>query len=50
MSPEHDIDGICSEKSDVFSFGIMVLEIVSGDEELKPAFIIMTNSFVLLLM
>ncbi|PON79928.1 S-receptor-like serine/threonine-protein kinase [Trema orientale] len=30
MSPEYAIDGLFSVKSDVFSFGVMVLEIVSG--------------------
>lgn len=30
MSPEYAIDGLFSMKSDVFSFGVMVLEIVSG--------------------
>ncbi|KAL5731105.1 G-type lectin S-receptor-like serine/threonine-protein kinase SD1-1 [Ranunculus cassubicifolius] len=30
MSPEYAIDGIFSMKSDVFSFGILVLEIVCG--------------------
>lgn len=30
MAPEYAIDGLFSEKSDVFSFGILVLEIVSG--------------------
>ncbi|KAM0937048.1 putative protein kinase RLK-Pelle-DLSV family [Dioscorea sansibarensis] len=30
MSPEYAFDGVFSEKSDVFSFGVMVLEIVSG--------------------
>lgn len=30
MSPEYAIDGIFSVKSDVFSFGVIVLEIVSG--------------------
>lgn len=30
MSPEYAIDGVFSEKSDVFSFGVIVLEIVSG--------------------
>ncbi|XP_023542183.1 G-type lectin S-receptor-like serine/threonine-protein kinase At4g27290 [Cucurbita pepo subsp. pepo] len=30
MSPEYVIDGYFSVKSDVFSFGVMVLEIVSG--------------------
>ncbi|XP_073128010.1 G-type lectin S-receptor-like serine/threonine-protein kinase At4g27290 isoform X2 [Henckelia pumila] len=30
MSPEYTIEGIFSVKSDVFSFGVLVLEIVSG--------------------
>ncbi|KAL5736150.1 hypothetical protein ACOSQ2_030938 [Xanthoceras sorbifolium] len=30
MSPEYTVDGIFSVKSDVFSFGVLVLEIVSG--------------------
>ncbi|KAF7805848.1 G-type lectin S-receptor-like serine/threonine-protein kinase [Senna tora] len=30
MSPEYALDGIFSIKSDVFSFGVMVLEIMSG--------------------
>ncbi|KAG6755352.1 hypothetical protein POTOM_041173 [Populus tomentosa] len=30
MSPEYAIDGIFSIKSDVFSFGVLVLEIVNG--------------------
>ena len=30
MPPEYVIDGLFSVKSDVFSFGVMVLEIVSG--------------------
>jgi hypothetical protein len=30
MSPEYAMDGIISIKSDVFSFGVLVLEIVSG--------------------
>ncbi|XP_057513060.1 G-type lectin S-receptor-like serine/threonine-protein kinase At1g61370 isoform X2 [Actinidia eriantha] len=30
MAPEYAIGGIYSEKSDVFSFGVLVLEIVSG--------------------
>ena len=29
MSPEYAVDGLFSVKSDVFSFGVMVLEIVS---------------------
>ena len=30
MSPEYAIDGLFSVKSDIFSFGVLVLEIVSG--------------------
>ena len=30
MPPEYAIDGFFSVKSDVFSFGVVVLEIVSG--------------------
>lgn len=30
MSPEYAMEGLFSEKSDVFSFGVMLLEIISG--------------------
>ena len=30
MPPEYTIDGLFSVKSDVFSFGVLMLEIVSG--------------------
>lgn len=30
MSPEYALDGFFSMKSDVFSFGVVVLEIISG--------------------
>ncbi|GMP65599.1 hypothetical protein CsSME_00026325 [Camellia sinensis var. sinensis] len=30
MSPEYAIDGHLSVKSDVFNFGVLVLEIMSG--------------------
>jgi serine/threonine protein kinase len=30
MAPEYAVDGLFSVKSDVFSFGVLVLEIVSG--------------------
>jgi len=30
MSPEYALDGNFSMKSDVFSFGVIVLEIISG--------------------
>ena len=30
MAPEYAMDGVFSVKSDVFSFGVIVLEIISG--------------------
>lgn len=30
MAPEYALDGIFSVKSDVFSFGVLILEIISG--------------------
>lgn len=30
MSPEYALDGLFSVKSDVFSFGVVVIEIISG--------------------
>lgn len=30
MSPEYAMDGLYSTKSDVFSFGVLALEIISG--------------------
>jgi hypothetical protein len=30
MSPEYALDGFFSDKSDVFSFGVVVLEVISG--------------------
>ncbi|KAK1391768.1 hypothetical protein POM88_010824 [Heracleum sosnowskyi] len=38
MPPEYAVDGLFSVKSDVFSFGVLVLEIVSA-EETKDSFI-----------
>ena len=35
MSPEYAIDGKFSVKSDVFSFGVLLLEIVSGKKNRK---------------
>lgn len=30
MSPEYAMDGLFSVKSDVFSFGVMMIEIITG--------------------
>ena len=38
MSPEYALSGIFSEKSDVFSFGVLLLEIVSGRKITTPYF------------
>lgn len=38
MSPEYAIDGVFSIKSDVFSFGVLVLEIVSGKRNRGSSF------------
>ncbi|CAL2234693.1 unnamed protein product [Prunus armeniaca] len=35
MSPEYAMDGLFSEKSDVFSFGVIILEIVSGKKSIS---------------
>ncbi|KAF7126645.1 hypothetical protein RHSIM_Rhsim11G0022400 [Rhododendron simsii] len=35
MAPEYAIDGIFSTKSDIFSFGVIVLEIISGKRNRK---------------
>jgi hypothetical protein len=32
MAPEYAMDGLFSVKSDVFSFGVLILEIVSGQK------------------
>ncbi|XP_040988195.1 G-type lectin S-receptor-like serine/threonine-protein kinase At1g11300 [Juglans microcarpa x Juglans regia] len=42
MSPEYALDGLFSIKSDVFSFGVLLLEIVSGR---KNTGFYLTNSF-----
>lgn len=35
MSPEFKSSGVGSQKSDVFAFGVMMLELLSGEEPLK---------------
>lgn len=32
MAPEYAVDGFYSAKSDIFSFGVLVLEVVSGEK------------------
>ena len=32
MAPEYGMEGRFSEKSDVFSFGVLILEIVKGEK------------------
>ncbi|KAF5178881.1 Cysteine-rich receptor-like protein kinase [Thalictrum thalictroides] len=39
MSPEYAMEGIFSEKSDVFSFGVLLLEIVSNKKNRKFYFL-----------
>ncbi|KAL6215137.1 hypothetical protein ACLB2K_014568 [Fragaria x ananassa] len=34
MSPEYAMDGLFSEKSDVFSFGVIILEVISGKKNI----------------
>ena len=36
MSPEYAMLGQYSEKSDIFSFGVIVLEIITGKRNLNP--------------
>ncbi|PIA31019.1 hypothetical protein AQUCO_05300091v1 [Aquilegia coerulea] len=38
MSAEFQSDGIATQKSDVFAFGIVILELLSGEEPLKYRF------------
>ncbi|KAI3943671.1 hypothetical protein MKW92_026164 [Papaver armeniacum] len=35
MSPEYQQTGIATQKSDVYAFGVVILELLSGDEPLK---------------
>jgi len=60
MSPEYAMQGLFSEKSDIFSFGVLILEIISGrrnssfyDNEhalTLLGFVSLNNSFFLLIM
>ncbi|XP_015581026.1 protein LYK5 [Ricinus communis] len=35
MSPEFQVTGIATQKSDVYAFGVVILELLSGEEPLK---------------
>ena len=35
MSPEYALDGVFSTKSDVFSFGVLLLEIITGKKNTR---------------
>ncbi|XP_028798065.1 lysM domain receptor-like kinase 3 [Neltuma alba] len=38
MSPEYQTTGVANEKSDVYAFGVMMLELLSGEEPLSYKF------------
>lgn len=38
MSPEFQSSGVATQESDVFAFGVVILELLSGDEPLKYKF------------
>ncbi|XP_050214360.1 lysM domain receptor-like kinase 3 [Mercurialis annua] len=38
MSPEYQTTGIASQKADVYAFGVVILELLSGEEPLKFKF------------
>ncbi|XP_052199754.1 protein LYK5-like [Diospyros lotus] len=38
MSPEYQATGIATQKSDVFAFGVVILELLSGEEPLRYRF------------
>ncbi|XP_030473012.2 protein LYK5-like [Syzygium oleosum] len=38
MSPEYRITGVATQKSDVFAFGVVILELLSGEEALRYQF------------
>ncbi|KAL1128732.1 hypothetical protein V6Z11_A13G268700 [Gossypium hirsutum] len=46
MSPEFRSSGVATQKSDVFSFGVVILELFSGEEALKYRFDKKTGNFV----
>jgi len=38
MAPEFQISGVATKKSDVYAFGVVVLELLSGEEAVKFEF------------
>ncbi|MCL7044220.1 hypothetical protein MKW94_001876 [Papaver nudicaule] len=38
MSPEYQLNGIATQKSDVYAFGVVILELLSGEEPVKFKF------------
>jgi len=38
MSPEYVMSGVISSKIDVYSFGVLLLEIVSGKKNISDSF------------
>lgn len=45
MSPEFQTSGIATQKSDVYAFGVMMLELLSGEEPLKYRYDKSTGDF-----
>ncbi|CAH8384152.1 unnamed protein product [Eruca vesicaria subsp. sativa] len=45
MSPEFQASGVATQKSDVFAFGVMLLELLSGEEPLKYRYERLTGDF-----
>ncbi|XWS71844.1 hypothetical protein CRYUN_Cryun03dG0172500 [Craigia yunnanensis] len=45
MSPEFKTSGVATQKSDVFAFGVVILELLSGEEPLKYRYDKKTGNF-----
>ncbi|XP_028792019.1 protein LYK5-like [Neltuma alba] len=46
MAPEYKSTGVATQKSDVYAFGVVILELLSGDEPLKFKYDKKTGEFV----